>query len=647
MKPRHRLALSLALASLPLACAVASTPALELPLLFSDGAVLQRDQPMKVWGWSAPGHQVQVSFDGASAMATADASGRWDATLPAHAAGGPYTLSVADGQQRQRARDVMVGDVWLCSGQSNMEFKLSQAENATAEIARANDAGIRGFTVPKSWSGTPSDRLAGGAWQRATPRTAGDFSAVCWFFAREIRARTGVPVGMLHSSWGGSRIEAWMDAAHLGVDPVEVATQAAAITAHDNRLIQATRQRLGHGGKGPVKGADGQPSWAAPTLDTRDWASIAVPAYWEDAGYFGMDGLGWYRTEFTLDAASAAAGVQLGLGKVDDTSQVWINGKPVAPESEAWDVGRVYHVAPALLHAGRNTIAVQVSDQGGYGGIYGDAGLLYVQGADGVRQPLAGNWRFRVEPASVSVAALDEKNQLATLLYNKMIHPLVGFPLRGVLWYQGESNANPGDAVRYREQFAGLIQQWRGEWQQPAMPFLWVQLANWISGGDSPQHSPWAQLRASQSAALSLPATGQAVTIDIGNPDSIHPLDKQDVGHRLALAARHVAYGETLVYAGPSYRAIRFDGPRAVLSFDTQGSTLAARGGALGGFQIAGTDRVFHPASARIEGDTVVVSSDAVEVPIAVRYGWSDNPVQANLVNREGLPASPFETRPW
>ena len=640
----------LALLCSPLACAAtAPTASLDVPLLFTDGAVLQRDQPLNVWGWAAPGSVVQVAFDGSSARATVSEKGEWNVTLPAHGAGGPYTLTIADGTRKKVARDVMVGDVWLCSGQSNMEFKLSQAQDAKAEIARASDAGIRGFTVPKSWSGEPSEHLAGGRWQHATPQTAGDFSAVCWFFAREIRARTGVPIGMIHSSWGGSRIEAWMDAASAGVSPSVVRAQAAGLAAEDQRRIQATRKRLETvaRSKGPLTDASGEPSWAAAKLDTADWASIAVPGYWEKAGYYGMDGVAWYRTSFTLDAAEAARGVQLGLGKFDDTAQAWVNGKRVTAQSDEWDIARVYHVAPTLLHAGLNTVAVQVADEGGFGGIYGDADMLYVQAQGGTRHSLAGDWRFRPVPSTVTITALDGKNQLATLLYNKMIHPLIRYPLRGVLWYQGESNAGPGDAVRYREQFAGMIKAWRADWRQPRLPFLWVQLANWISGQDSAQHSPWAQLRASQSAALDLPATGQAVTIDIGNPDSIHPLDKQDVGHRLALAARHVVYGDTLVHAGPRYTAIRIDGPRAILSFDTQGSTLAARGGTLGGFQVAGADRQFHPAQARIEGDTVVVSSADVSVPIAVRYGWSDNPVHATLINRDGLPASPFETRPW
>lgn len=650
MKVRLGYVACLMLVLSPLAgAATAPAASLELPLLFTDGAVLQRDQPLPVWGWAAPGSVVQVGLDGHSAQAKAGAQGRWQATLPAHNAGGPYTLTVASGTQRKIAHDVMVGDVWLCSGQSNMEFKLSQAQHAQAEIAAASDAGIRGFTVPKSWSGQPSEHLAGGTWQHATPQTAGDFSAVCWFFAREIRARTGVPIGMIHSSWGGSRIEAWMDAATAGVTPSVVVAQAAGLAAEDQRQTQATQRRLDvwANAKGPVTGSDGEPSWAAAELNTADWTSIAVPAYWEKAGYFGMDGVAWYRTSFTLDAAEAARGVQLGLGKFDDTAKAWVNGKPVTPQRDKWDDVRVYPLAPALLHAGRNTIAVQVTDEGGYGGIYGSADMLYVQPQGGSRRALDRTWQFHPVPATVTVTTLEGKNQIATLLYNKMIHPLIRFPLRGVLWYQGESNAGPGDSTRYRDQFATMIKAWRADWQQPQLPFLWVQLANWISGQDTVQESPWAELRASQSAALSLPATGQAVTIDIGDPDSIHPLDKQDVGHRLALAARHMVYGETLVYAGPRYRSVRIDGPRAILAFDTQGSTLATRSGELAGFQVAGADRQFHPAQAHIAGDTVVVSSADVTVPIAVRYAWSDNPVHANLINREGLPASPFETRPW
>lgn len=309
-----------------------------------------------------------------------------------------------------------------------------------------------------------------------------------------------------------------------------------------------------------------------------------------------------------------------------------------------WNLPRVYAVPAAALRAGVNQIAVRVEDLSGGGGMHGPDEQRFVQ-IGSTQRALAG-WKFR--PAQVRVSLTDNKNQLPTLLYNQMIHPLQPFPVKGVIWYQGETNATDTGAVKYRDQFAAMIQQWRAERGAKRLPFLWVQLANFKAGGDTGDLSPWALLRESQSKTLALPATGQAVIIDIGNPTDIHPTNKRDVGHRLALAARHVAYGETLVYSAPVFARASYADGQASVQFDLQGSALQVRGGGtLQGFAVAGADKRFHPAQARIAGDRVIVRSDAVAAPVAVRYGWSENPADANLVNREQLPVSPFRTDTW
>lgn len=621
----------------------------ELPLLFSDGAVVQRDHPLPVWGWAAPGAKIRVDFDGRSATATAAADGSWRVELPAHAAGGPYALRVRGDGETVTVQDVLVGDVWLASGQSNMEWPLLQTDGAPAEMARANDPQIRHFKVPISWSEKPEARLAGGQWQAASPQTVGEFSAVGYYFARELRAATGVPIGIIDSSWGGSSIEAWMDTDMLGLDTAGLAEKLRKKREADAVVEQRTRGLLARWRAQPPAAPS---AWAAHELDESDWAEIKAPGSWESQGYAGMDGVAWYRTAFELTAREIGGELVLGLGQIDDSDRVWVNGQPVGGMEKSWNVARVYRVPASVLRAGLNTIAVQVTDTGGGGGITGGADLLYVEPAGGKRRSLAGDWKFRT--AEVTVSLQGDKNQTDTLLYNQMIRPLEPYPLSGVIWYQGESNASTEGAYRYREQFASMIRGWRGKWHQPKLPFLWVQLANWISGGDRVGagrviESPWAVLRESQTATLALPATGQAVTIDVGDAEDIHPRDKRTVGHRLALAARHVAYGEDLVYSGPVYRAMTVEDHRAVLSFDLLGSALAVRGGgqAARGFEIAGPDKVFHPAQASIVGDTVVVHSPKVPQPAAVRYAWSDNPVDADLINREGLPASPFRTAQW
>ncbi|WP_460711057.1 sialate O-acetylesterase [Lysobacter terrae] len=605
--------------------------------MFSDGAVLQRDRALPVWGWAKPGAKVEVVFDGRRATTTAAADGAWRVELPAHAAGGPYVLNVREGNSDTVAvKDVLVGDVWLASGQSNMEWPVAQAKDAAMEIARANDSRIRHFKVPKSWSGQPEARLTGGQWKAASPQNVGQFSAVAYYFARELRAHNDVPIGIIDSTWGGSRIEAWMDAPSLGVDAAAMADRMREVRERDERALAQTRQRLA----GDIDDA----SWNGADLDDRTWNTIPVPSLWEDAGYPGMDGVAWYRTTFELSAKEAAAGVTLGLGMIDDSDEVWVNGQRVGGLVNRWNAPRQYSVAAQALKAGSNQVAIRVTDTGGGGGIHGAAALVYVQPQGAEARPFGGTWKFR--PAKVTVSMQDDKNQVETLLFNQMIRPLQPYPLRGVLWYQGEANASNELAYRYRDQFAALIHLWRKDWAQPELPFLWVQLANFRAGGDTAMQSPWAVLRESQSHTLQLPATAQVVTIDIGNPADIHPTNKQEVGRRLALAARHVAYGESLVFSGPVFREMKMESGRARIAFDLQGSGLAVRGGgrAIQGFELAGDDHRFHPAQATIEGDSVIVTSDAVKQPRSVRYAWSENPEQANLINRDGLPASPFRS---
>jgi len=623
--------------------AIPAAQAVELPRIFADGMVVQRDQPLRVWGEAAPGARVQVSFAGRDATAHTGADGRWSLALPAQTAGGPHVMRIDDGTQPRVLRDVLVGDVWLASGQSNMEWPIAQSANPEAEAARATDPQIRHFKIPKSWSGEPQAQLEGGEWVASSPQAAPKFSAVAHFFARELRKVTGVPIGIIDSTWGGSRIEAWMDAPSQDVDASALRAQAERLRDADTRALQQTHAHLARWTSWPADDT----GWEKRDLDTRDWVPITVPSLWEKTGWNGLDGVAWYRTTFTLSEKEAAAGVTLGLGRIDDSDITWVNGVQVGETRMQYNQPRRYRVSASALRAGVNQVAVRVSDFGGGGGIHGEPAEVFVQPAGGNARALA-DWSFR--PSRVTVALVDDKNQHPTLLYNRMIHPLQPYAIRGVIWYQGESNANTvAEALKYRTQFPALIQQWRRQWQAPDLPFLWVQLANFSSGVDQGDTSPWAVLRESQSTTLALPATAQVVTIDIGDPTDIHPLNKQDVGKRLALAARHVAYGESLVYHGPVHTRAQFSDGVATLAFDDGGSALAVRGGGtrVYGFALAGADRVFHPAEAALVDGRVVVRSGAVKSPVALRYGWSDNPADADLINAAGLPASPFRTDAW
>lgn len=628
-------------------CAVlpgAGAHGVELPRIFSDGMVLQRDQPIPVWGRCDACERVVVTFAGAIAEARADAEGNWRVELPAKGAGGAYVMRIDDGTRTKELQDVYVGDVWLASGQSNMEWSIASSTDADAEIARATDTFVRHFKVPHSWSDEPQWQLAGGEWIASSPAVAGEFSAVAHFFARELRKSTAVPIGIIDSTWGGSRIEAWMDASALGVSGTDIESTMRAMTEADKRSLAETQRNLA---LFPDLPADAV-GWEAPGLDDTKWAAISVPGGWEGAGWGGMDGEAWYRTTFTLDETEAKAGtLLLGVGRVDDSDITWVNGVQVGQTRMQYDKPRRYVVPGSVLRTGENVVAVLVTDTGGGGGIHGPADELFVQPTGSVPRTLGGEWKFR--PARVTVAFGDGKNQHPTLLYNAMIHPLQPFPMRGVIWYQGESNADDlSQALRYRDQFPRMIRQWRAQWGEPELPFLWAQLASFDSGKDSEQQSPWAVLREAQSAALSLPSTAQAVTVDIGNVADIHPGNKQDVGGRLALAARHVVYGEKVVHSGPVFTGMQIEHGVATLSFDSGSRALTVRGDdVLQGFQLAGDDRVFHAAEAAITGNHVSVRSDAVPSPVAVRYAWKDAPVEANLVNDAGLPASPFRSDQW
>lgn len=617
-------------------------------LLFSDGMVLQRDAPVRIWGDAEPGVAVEVRFRGQSVSGETGADGRWNVELTATSAGGPFDMEISTDQETLQLRDILVGDVWVCSGQSNMEWAVADSMNASAEIDLASDAQIRHFKVPRSWAPEPMNRLAGGIWEPADPAHVGSFTAVGYFFARAIRPEIEVPIGLINTSWGGSRIEPWMSAAALEMDAEDVRQVLADEAQYEREVRASLAERVGGVPESDRGFVDGHPIWAAPDLDDSDWDQIPVPSAWEAAGYEGMDGVAWYRTTFQLTPGEVRHGARLGLGAIDDSDISWVNGTKVGRTEDAWNQARVYAVPAAVLRPGINVLAVRVEDPQGGGGIQGDPSLLFVETANR-RISLAGFWRFAVGRFTVNLE--DHKRQLPTLLYNHMVHPLLRFPVKGVLWYQGESNADSlDDALAYRQLFVDMIRDWRRSWGTDNLPFLWVQLASFLPAPTEPEESAWATVRESQNAALSLPMTAQVVTLDVGDALDVHPTNKQAVGHRLALAALAKAYGRDVEFSGPTYKTFEVTEGRVVITFDHVGSGLVGRDsgdGILRGFAVAGADREFVWADAQIEGDSVVVWSDRIPAPVAVRYGWASNPEGANLFNREGLPAAPFRTDSW
>lgn len=618
---------------------------LRLAKIFNDHMVLQRDQDIVVWGWAPVGEEVVIDFLEAKEKVVAGPDGAWKVTFAGKPAGGPYVLKVSTATEEIALQDILLGDVWLCSGQSNMEWPVGYANNPDIEIANAKDAQIRHYKVPTSYAEAPEADLEGGDWQVNDPSTVADFTAVGYFFAREIREEEQVPIGLINSSWGGSRLEPWMSAMALGQENPAAAIAAYRAEAEERTAAQVARlNKLFPGITTKDPGlVEGLAHWAAVDLDLVGWQKIVTPGFWEDKGYKDLDGICWYRTSFELTAEEAAAGVNLSLAYIDDSDITYVNGQEVGGMEQAYNVLREYALPASALQTGKNVIAVRVEDTGGGGGIYGDNDLLRVVTPKRVIS-LAGDWYFRIGALRSSDW---NRNQQPMVLYNKMIFPLLDFPIKGVLWYQGESNGgSKADATAYRGLFADMISAWRQEWGIGDFPFLYVQLANFMQADTEPSESDWAILRESQSAALDLPNTGQAVIIDIGEAADIHPRNKQDVGKRLALAARQLTYGASVPFSGPTYKSMEIADEAIWISFDHvyDGLECVDKYGYVKGFAIAGADGRFVWAKARIEGERVRVWNELIKAPKEVRYAWGNNPEDANLYNKAGLPTCPFRT---
>lgn len=612
--------------------------------LFCDHAVLQQGVPIPVWGTAANGEEVTVTLAGQT-VSTVARDGRWTVRLAPLPAGGPHVLTIA-GTNRVELSDVLIGEVWVCGGQSNMERQLGLREGQQpikhwrAEAAAANFPQIRHFGVAQRLAMDPQ-ASAEGQWLVCTPQTAPDFTAVGFFFGRALHLARGTPIGLIHSSWGGTPAEAWTsreglmqipeltdDVArldHFRQDPV------AARADHEQSLARWFTE------KDPGSGA-GLP-WSDEAFDAKAWPLMRLPAAWETAGLPDFDGVVWFRREVELPAVWSDRDIELHLGAIDDVDSTWVNGRLVGSKA-VWNAPRVYIVPAGTLKAGRNVIAVRVLDTGGGGGLWGGGDRMRLVRGDEPTEmiSLEGDWRYQASvyshnapppPTDVSTGS-----GAPTVLYNGMIAPLQPYAIRGVIWYQGEANA--GQSRLYRRIFPNLVSDWRRAWGQGDFPFLYVQIA--------PFKEMPPEIREAQRLSLAtIPNSAMAVTIDVGDANDIHPTDKKPVGERLALAARALAYGEQIEYSGPLFESFQIDRHRAVLKFNHAADGLVAQGGELKGFTIAGADKVFHPARATIIGDTVEVFADAVSAPTAVRYAWTNVP-EGNLYNRAGLPASPFAT---
>jgi sialate O-acetylesterase len=638
---------------------------IKLAALFSDHMVLQRGQKIPVWGSARPGGEVTVQLEGRTARAMAGEDGKWMVKLPAMKAGGPYELLVSgEAADPIRLTDVLVGEVWLASGQSNMEMPVKVGDygvlNGAQEIAAANYPRLRLFTVTKATSFTPLTEVKTDGWKPCTPESIPSFSAVGYFFGRKVHQELGVPVGIIHSSWGGTLAEAWTSKDGLLTHPDfkptmekfdESVSQIADVQKQYDEQMAAWQLALLQHDAGHVSG---QPAWQAPDTPTTDWQDLDQPALWDDKGGLGqLDGAVWFRRQVEVPAGWEGQALELSLGPINDKDITWFNGTEVG-RTEGANTGknpRLYPVPAALVKSGPIEVVVRVYDLNNKGGFVGNASDLALRKPGTTESvSLAGPWKYKIgldlknappQPTAPAFSAENPNNP--TVLYNAMIAPLVPYGIRGAIWYQGESNA--GQAFQYRTLFPTMIKDWRGKWGAD-FDFHFVQLANFQDRKTEPSDDAWAELREAQAMTLQLPNTGMAVIIDIGEAKDIHPKNKQDVGRRLALSALAKTYGKNIVYSGPMYKSMETRGNSIVLHFDNIGSGLDLKGDPAQSFEIAGPDKKFVWADAKIEGNTIVVSSPSVAQPQAVRYAWQANP-NAPLYNADGLPASPFRTDDW
>jgi len=615
-----------------------------LPKLFADDMVLQRNKLIPVWGWAEANEKIEIHFNKQIKTTTADANGKWFLKLDFEKAGGPYELTIV-GRNKIILRNILVGEIWICSGQSNMEFTVSQSDNAAAEIKTAKNPMIRQFKVAKDLSSLPKIDFKGGNWQICTESTVGDFTAVGYFFAKKIYAELGIPIGIINTSWGGTVSETWTSR-----EAFENSSEFSAMIAEMPKLdLDSISKVFIAKSTKRIERLQGSEINVAATsrfkefdYDDRNWPELNAAEVWESQELGEFDGVVWLRKEITITANDLGQPALLELAKIDDEDISYINGIEVGRNTN-WEAKRKYEIPAGLLKVGQNIIAIRIVDNSGGGGIYGDSRDLKLT-IGSTQIPLAGKWKYQVE----SIKSEISPNAYPSLLYNAMIHPLIPYAFEGVLWYQGESNANR--ASQYRTAFPLLINDWRKKWNQGDFPFYYVQLSSFNeANGNSNNGSYWAELREAQTLTLKLANTGMCVTTDIGIPNNIHPTNKIDVGKRLAAIALNKVYKKNNIYSGPRFKSMEIKQKEVIIHFENTGSGLSTsdKNKLIKGFEIAGIDQIFYPAKAIINANKLIISSDNCKNPVAVHYAWADDASDANLYNKEGFPAEPFRTDDW
>lgn len=606
--------------------------------------MLQREKPIPVWGFGNPGSLVTVSIGENSQTVTVDASGKWMIHLASMPAGGPHELIVFEGKKEViKITDVLLGDVWFAGGQSNMEWQVQQSMNASEEIRNANYPEIRLFQVGHAKKLTPQNDIADGSWQVCDSNSVKSASAVAYFFARKLNQDLKVPIGILQSTWGGTPVEAWTSREML----------LSSLISHD-RILQNDTVSYAHFAKDssdlvrfweivyqPQNNAD--KIYSKPNFRDQNWPELRMPSTFKDWGWEYYEGIVWMRKTVEIPGNMTGKDLTIELGLPEMNYSLYFNGNEIC--KTVWNAQKShrYTIPKKMIKTGKNVISVRFSVLWGGGGFNTSADQMYL--TDGSNKlSLAGSWKYQkdLEPR---VPKLNHYHVFPTYLFNGMIHPVIPFGIKGFIWYQGENNASA--AQDYQTLFPMMITDWRMRWQQGYLPFLFVQLANYMKAQPEPVASDWAELREAQTMTLAQPNTGMACIIDIGEADDIHPKNKQEVGRRLGLLAENLVYGRDITASGPQFQSYQIIDNRVIIQFTNTAKALVSRDGqVVKGFALAGEDHVFHWAQAEISGNQVIIKSEKVQNPVAVRYAWADNP-DCTLINSEGLPAIPFRTDDW
>ena len=621
---------------------------IKLPKLISDGMVLQRDTNIKIWGWASPNENITIHFSEDKYKISANEKGEWELPLKNLKAGGPFTMKL-EGKNYIEIHDILIGDVWLCSGQSNMAYELKKSEKLyKKDIENSKNQYIRQFLVPNKYNfKNPDKDISTGKWIAANKQTVGKFSAVAYFFANELYQRYKIPIGLINSSVGGTPAQAWISEDGLKKFPHYY--EETQLLKNDEHLTEIENSNKDHLNNWITKANTNdlgtiskEQQWSEEAFDDQNWDQMNLPGFWVKEKLGPTQGIVWFRKTVELSSISDQENALLSLGRISDADSVFVNGTFVGASSHKF-AHRNYKVPSTILKEGKNTIAVKVTSYRFNGGFIPGNKIELALKTNKIN--LKGPWKYKL---GVKMKQLDKPVQLTrkpTGLYNAMIAPLLNYSIKGAIWYQGEGNASK--AKEYNTLFPALISDWRYNFKQGDFPFLFVQLANFQKPVKNPAPSNWASLREAQLKTLSVSNTGMAVIIDIGEANDIHPKNKKDVGKRLAIEAERVAY-KTSELKLPQYESMKISGNKIILSFDTFGSDLKVKNNSeLKEFAIAGADKKFVWAKAEIKNGKIIVYNETIKEPVAVRYAWSNNPDKANLLSSESLPLSPFRTDDW